>query len=256
MGTRTLLDIVQDVLASIDGDEVNSIFDTVESEKVARIVRDSYTTIVVSLNNAPETKGLYTLTAEPTMGPVVMSLPVGLQTLEWLKYNCEETADSGKLNYRDLVFLPIDEFVSLSLMTPKDDTNTSTLNLSLFGSNIKLLYRTNKHPDYYTTLDDKYLVFDSLDTSIQSSLEESYTLAYGKRNLTFSMEDSFVIPLDPNLTHLLVQESKSQASIEERQTENPKAEKRARKAWIRTKEDNQGISRTSYFDQFPDYGRK
>ena len=38
----TLLEMVQDILSSMDSDEVNSITDSTEALQVARIIRDSY----------------------------------------------------------------------------------------------------------------------------------------------------------------------------------------------------------------------
>lgn len=257
MSRKTLLEIVQDVLSSIDGDEVSSISDTVESLKIATIVKDCYETIKVSLNNAPETKSLFTLTAEPTLGPVVMSRPDNVSHIEWLRYNNEEPSETSRVIMRDLTYIDVESFVDFVMQTPQDDpTKYATLSLTLDGSNVKLLYRTDKHPTYYTSWDDKYLVFDSYNEEVQSSLEESYTLGYGRKDLSFVMSDSFVIPFDQNLTHLLFQEAKSQASVEERQTQNPIADKRARKGWIRTKEDSYNSGGLEWYDTVPSYGRR
>jgi len=46
MAKMTVLEIVQDILNDIDGDEVNSIDDTLESEQVAQIVKSTYDAII------------------------------------------------------------------------------------------------------------------------------------------------------------------------------------------------------------------
>ena len=42
MAKMTLLAMVQDILNDMDGDEVNSISDTVEAEQVAQIIKTTY----------------------------------------------------------------------------------------------------------------------------------------------------------------------------------------------------------------------
>ena len=61
MAQRTLLRLVQDILSSLDSDEVNSISDTPESLQVANIVRTTYEDLV-SLLDLPEHFSFFELT--------------------------------------------------------------------------------------------------------------------------------------------------------------------------------------------------
>ena len=61
MPKLTLLDIVQRTLSSMDSDAVDSYTDTVESEEVAYIVRDTYYDMITNLQ-VPEHRKLVTLT--------------------------------------------------------------------------------------------------------------------------------------------------------------------------------------------------
>src|SRR3546814_20541284 len=60
MAKKTLLEITQDILSDIDGDEVNSIDDTIESARVASIVRSTYESLM-SHRNWPHNRKLITV---------------------------------------------------------------------------------------------------------------------------------------------------------------------------------------------------
>src|ERR1700761_2633261 len=82
----TLLDLTQNILSSLDSDEVNSIGDTVESRQVAQIIKNKYYDIVNRVN-LPEHDQLIQLDpALDAQTPVLMYVPDGVAELKWLKY--------------------------------------------------------------------------------------------------------------------------------------------------------------------------
>jgi len=94
MATPTLLQMTQEILASIDSDSVNSIGDTVESTQVAKIIQRKYYDIIARAPMA-EQKVLSQLTgsADP-LTPTLMFIPDGMSNIEWIKYFDMSTADS------------------------------------------------------------------------------------------------------------------------------------------------------------------
>lgn len=84
---KTLLEMVQSILTSMDSDTVNSIDDTDESMQVASFLRDSYYEIASGLD-LPNTFGLFQLDASgDATKPTVMYLPAGWNSVQWVKYN-------------------------------------------------------------------------------------------------------------------------------------------------------------------------
>src|ERR1700742_1892795 len=82
----TLLDLTQNVLSSLDSDEVNSIGDTVESRQVAQIIKNKYYDIVNRVQ-LPEHEQLMQLDASlDAQSPVLMYIPDGVAEVMWLKY--------------------------------------------------------------------------------------------------------------------------------------------------------------------------
>lgn len=86
MAEQNLLNIVQNILASMSSDEVNSISDTPESLQVANIVQNKYYDIV-SRGDLPEHNQLFQLqSSQNVLQPTLMYIPSGICKMEWLKY--------------------------------------------------------------------------------------------------------------------------------------------------------------------------
>ena len=229
---KTLLQLVQEVLESIDGDEVNSYADTTESLAVASLIRDVYWDIIAS-TEFTASKGPYQLTATSNSTyPTVMYLPSTNLTLEWLMY--DQTVDVTKpQNFRELIFLPLEEFLLRSYGQDQADANVVTYTITLpSGRTLRVLSRKDGPPRYYTTPDDQTVLFDSYLSTVDSVLQQTKTIAFGERYPSWNMIDSFIPDLPEKQFSILRNEAKATASSQLRQTTNSNAERRARKAWI------------------------
>lgn len=248
----TLLEMTQAILSSLDGDEVNSIADTVEATQVAHVIRNSYYDIVSSLN-LPEHKDLFELTATDANTPVVMSLPANVLAVEWLKYNNYTTADPYA-RFLDVDFMDLHQFLSRAYELDTSQSYVDTCSVTTNGSDsLTLNYRNDSHPKYYTTFDDNKIIFDSFDSAEDAFLQKNKTQAFGPLVPTFTLSDGFVPDLDSRQFTLLLNEAKSQAFIELKQQANPKSERRARRGWIKVQQTQNAVKRGR---DYIAYGRK
>jgi len=69
------------------------------------------------------------------------------------------------------------------------------------------------------------------------------------------MADSFEPDIDPEQVPLLLNEAKSLAYFELKQTPHVKAEQEAKRQWSSLQKDKSVDNKPSYFDQLPNYGR-
>ncbi len=252
---KTLLRMTQDVLESIDGEEVNSISDTIEASSVAGIIEACYDSLVLT-GDFRETKKPFTLTAMGTGKPVLMGRPDNVVSIEWIKYDIREDGDPYP-SWSDIQYLSIEDFLQITLMLPSESTaDIGSFVHNIEGSNVSFFYRTDGPPKYFTTIDDTYILFDSYDIGIDANLQESKTMCFGQVDFTFLKQDSFVIPFDKKTTKQLLEESKARCSIELRQTQNPAAEKVARRLHVRSQFDNRQIGRRDSYEDRKGYGRK
>lgn len=242
----TLLDIVQSILSSMDSDEVNSINDTVEATQVATIVRDNYNYIISRLNY-PSHHSLVELEAslDPNL-PNVMFRPDGLLEIDWLAYNKKR-----------LTWKPLDTFLEdMYSMDPSLTPNMIEVSLTEGTSTIPMHVMTDRDPTYYTTYNDRTILFDAFNANESTTLVKDRSMAYGECNTQFQMVDTFVPPLDHNHFPLLLNESKAQAFEDLKSTPSPNAERKLRKGWIRSQLTKRATKTGSPLDRLPNYARK
>lgn len=248
---KTLLTMTQSILSDMDSDEVNSISDTVESLQVAQIIENAFY-YHSSINTFPEHREIFTLDALADVDrPTHMQVPTTVSVVDWVRYDVQ-TATSTDLRYTDIEYLPPDEFVNSTSSRASSDATVQTV---LENSDIKLLVRNDRAPSYWTSFDDEFLVFDSFDSDVDSTLQKSKTMCYGVTMPVFSLTDSYVPDIDDHLFPLLENEAKSQAFIDLKQQANPKAEQRARKVLTKHqyREDRLGSEKRFLG---PNYGRR
>jgi hypothetical protein len=245
----TLLDIVQDIQSDLDFDEVNSIDDTIESEQVARIVKSTYYSL---MSNRLWPHLRRTIALDPVSNlamPTHMRLADPIKKLCFINYDCAKLGETKK-NYTKIKFLEPDQFIFKS--NTRDSSAPNILTVDDFGG-VELFIQLDKAPEFFTTFDDEHIVFDSLDQSVDSTLQDSKVQAQAYVVPVWKHEDSFVPDLPDDAFTALVEEAKSRASVRLKQTTDPVAQEESRRqqTWLsrKARRVNGGI-------KFPNYGRK
>ena len=200
----TLLEIVQDVLNDIDSDEVNSISDTVEATQIANVCRSVYYDVITTID-LPEHMELVSVS-----GLSNSSLPnymdaTSITEIKEFRYNVSKTL--GELESKLIDYFPPDEFIQKIV---KRDTSTPEVIKVLDPVNgIAIPILNNKMPDYYTSFDDRYLCFDSYDSSVENTLQTSKTMVLGVKLPSFTVTDSSVPDMDDTIFPYYLAEVKS-----------------------------------------------
>lgn len=259
---QTLLEIVQNVLSSIDGDEVNSINDTIESQQIVKIIKNVYDDAVsrldLHINKTP-----FNLDASgDNTKPVLMTKPDNIDVIHWVRYNKIEDGDTDPL-WADIRYLPFLDFLEQTQQLSLDETYVDSMTHTADGYSFSFHYRTDKGPTYYTSFDDGTLIFDSYDSTVDDTLQTSKTLCYGTKETPWSETDSFELDLQPEHFALINNEAKSLAWAELKQQAHPKAEQTARRNWRHAQRRRQqipdGASIYDYshpFHKLPNFSRK
>lgn len=234
----TLLELTQRILSSMESDEVSSISETTEASDVANIIKECYFDIV-GQGDLSEHQGLFKLDASTdNTKPVVMTIPSNVIKVDWLKYNFGSLAGP---DYTILRYVDPEEFIHIQTGMDDDDPTVSSFSLEVNKTDFVFRYRSDRYPGYYTIFDEKFVVMNSFDRDVESTLTQVRTLGFGMISPEFRMEDSFVPDLDHRQFQLLLQEAKAVAHVELKQQANPKAEAKARRNWIlaqKSRDDN------------------
>lgn len=247
----TLLELTQNILSSMDSDEVNSISDTTESRQIAETIRTAYYNIIAR-TDLPEHRELVQLDASTSSSiPVTMTVPDRVNKIYWLKYY-----DDDALNYSYVTFVSLQEFIDDQLGLNVADTNVQTYTLTDNGLTFTLRYRDDIQPTKCSLVSDHQVIFNSYNSTVDSTLQSSKTLAEAQVIPTFTLSDSFTPDLDDAQFPLLLNEAKALAFMELKQMPNAKAEQEAKRQWSSVQRDKAVVNRPTYFDQFPNFGRK
>lgn len=251
----TLLQLVQLGLSSINGDEITSINDTPESSQVVKITKTVYNDIVTRAD-LPEHKSLYQLVETSASSPTIMTVPTAVNSLDWVKYNWE-TSDDTDDKFKDITFVPLHEF--LGMMHQIDESETAsfgTFNYTVGSYSVKFFYSKLKSPTWYTTYDDGTIVFDSVDTGVETYLRATKSLGFGLMEPTFTESDGFTPDLDQVQEALLVNEMKAMCWAELRQTQHQKAEVNAKRGWVKLQVNKERVKGNTAYSLVKGYGRK
>ena len=247
MAKKTLLDLTQSILSDMNGDEVNSIADTLESAQVAQIVRDTYDEIISS-RKWPHLNSLIAVTPQGATRPTHMDLADTWAYIDVIKYNVRDSDDTRD-NYDDLTYMTQDDF--LKHLNARDNS-ASTVDTITDTSGVKLFIINDSRPLYWTSFDDEVLVFDSYDSGVDTNLQESKFQCWGNVEPTWSHTDTYTPDLPAKAFAYLLAEAKSVAFNALMQAGNQKAEQQSRRqrVWLSREKwrTNGGMST-------PDYGR-
>lgn len=227
MAKPTLLEIVQDLLSATNSDTANSIFDTVESEQIARIVGDCYEVLRVRLE-IPEVYSLFELESSGNSSqPTRMKRPSVAQTIDRLQYDCRINSSDPSL-FNDIKFVDLETFLDYSNQMDLTQSNVGSYTVNISNATVEVRYRKDQAPSYFTSWNTEDVLLDSIDLNLETTLQKTKSLAYGKLSNSFQLANSWVPPFVEAGIVLLKQESKTQAFAELKQTDNAGSAKKAR----------------------------
>lgn len=253
MAKMTLIEMVQNIASAIESDDVNSISDTVEAYQIAREIQTSYFELLARLK-IPSKDGLILLDSlsDPTY-PNYLKLPDGVKQVNWFKYDRQFNNIVG--DYVPVTYLTPEDFVTR--MVGNAGLNPATPYTTITDpSGAKLTVLTAQDPTYWTTFDNTYLVTDSYNSVVDSTLQQTKSLCWGKFNTAFTFEDNYIPELDDDLFPLLLAESKSACFSNIKQMPNQKEEQRAHRQTVSAQSSFWRFDQRKPYNRVPDFGRR
>ena len=245
---RALLDMVQEIQSDLDLDEIESIDDTMESEQIVVILKSTYYAMMSNRDWPHLRRSIQIEPYSDVTKPTHMKIQDEIKSLCFLNYNKANATDTRK-KYSEVKYLQPDEFIH---KTNQNDSSQANVTEVVDPGGIDLFVRNDTAPTYYTSFDDSTLIFDSYDSAVDSSLQESKVQAQAYVVPAWSSADDFIPDLPDDAFTALVEESKSKASLRLRQVADQKAEQESgrQNKWLARK-----ARRVAGGIQYPNYGR-
>lgn len=253
---QTLLEMTQAILNAMESDEVNSISDTTESYAVAQVIKQCFYDSAVELG-LPEHGKLFELNASGDVAkPCIMTVPDNVTRIEWIKYD-NKTTDDDKSRMVEVKFVPIDVFIERMQGLAADSSSVyDEMVVTSNGESFNFTIRNDVFPTCYTSFDDKTLIFDSYNSTYDTTLQKSKTMCYGKTYPTFTMSDAYYPEIDPTQFSYLINKAKTRCFYEFKQTTHEEAVAEARKQKIVSQKRKRRIPVEEEIFRGPRYGRK
>lgn len=240
----TLLEIVQEILSDMDSEEVNSIADSVEATQVASIVKRTFENLIAT-REIPEHKQLLQLTpASDDDFPTHFRYNDNVKDIAKIWYE-----GSDGIYYEVYWKEPLDFLSETDKITSTDEYDV----VRDKSGNTKLRIRNDKRPEFYTSFDDEWIVMNSYDSSVDSTLQASKVRAYGTVYPVFTLSDTYVPDVDNTMFPYLINESKSVAMSLLKGGSDPKVEQAARRQKSYIQND---MYKTTRPNKRPNYGRR
>lgn len=257
----TLLELVQDVSSSIDSDEVNSISDSAESLQIVAIIK-SVLDDMVSRGDLGDQKTMFNLVPSgDNTKPVLMYKPDNIDRIDWIKYN-KLGVDDTDPSWSEVYYLSPEVFIDYVSNYSPSETDVDTFTLASSGFTFTIPYKNNTAPSHYTSFDNNTIIFDGYDSAVDTTLQSSKTICFGKLKLNWEQLDTYVPPIQSEQFPLLLSEAKSRAWAELRQSPNQKIEQGARRGWVHLQKtrtvtpSGTKTTRGHNVDSYPNFSRR
>lgn len=250
MKPKTLLEMVQDILESLSSSPVNSISESSEAIQVATFIKNTYENLFTN-KKIPDFEGLVKLEVySDNRYPTFLRYPDSIKELKLIWYDIRPDGfpDPDHVHYKEILYLCPEDFLR-RLNYSYDDTTA----IVEPETQTTLYVRNNADPSYWTTFDNKTIIFDSYDKAKDDTIQESKLRALGAYYPEFRMEDAFIPRLNALYFPLLLAESKSLSFSLLKGYIDPKVEQMARRQRYFIQDD---LSVHHLPPQWNDYGRR
>jgi hypothetical protein len=225
MPKESLLTMVQSILSDMESDEVNSINDTIEATQVASIIKDTFFEISNSRLWPTNDSIIQLISLSSSTRPTHLRLSDNVHNISWIKYD-KRAAEGDAKRYQEVNYREPAAFLEVLLSRDSLDTTVQTVTDL---TNIPLLIKNDAAPTYWTTFDDEYIIFDSFDSGVDSTIQTSKTMASVVVEPTFSIVDAFIPDLPAKAFPYLLAEAKSNCFEKLKQAPSAKEEQKSRR---------------------------
>jgi len=216
MAKLSLLDMTQNILSALDSDPVDSIDETVEAVQVAELIKEAYFELI-SQRDWPFLFQLGQLQALSDINnPTKMKIPDTWNKLKWVKYNK----------------------IEVEYLDPETFNNIITNRVAQAGVINANGYVINQNPQYWTSYDDQFLIFDGFNQTVESTLQASKSSAYGTQQASWTHADTFIPAIPEKFFPTLLAEAKSQAFVNLKQQANAREERKATRGRMAMRNDS------------------
>ena len=218
---QTLLGLVQDILSDMGSDKINAIGETEESNQVASIIKHTFFEMIARKDWPHLRRAGQLSNVSNSALPTKMLIPTDASRLDYISYSQQRQVEEN-IVFKQMKYMYPDEFLAYT-----GRRNPKNPNVQKVDDGLVYYVHTDVPPTYYTSFDDKNIVFDSWCNIISTTVTAEATQVVFYKNIEWTTADDFVPDLPAEAFAMLYAEAKSVCFVELKQTVNSKAEQQA-----------------------------
>ena len=245
----TLLEVVQRALDAMNHDNVNSISDTIESTQIAKEAKHVYYELMDRDDWPHLLKAINLEAVSDTARPNYLKIPQDVTRIDAIRYETTKSTDTNR-SFDVIEYLTPHSFLERVLSRNSTDSDVTTVTNS---EGVPMFILNDSRPYYWTTFDDEYIVFDSYDSSVDTTMQASKSIAHVKEIPPWTHSDTFVPDMPDQMFSTFVAEVTAAAFNYWKQGSSPRDEARAARGVSRLRKDAEKINEQRLN---VDYGRK
>lgn len=173
--------------------------------------------------------------------------------------------NSGSLpvgpGYKEVHQLTVDEFLRMTNSFDPTEPDVGSYQLGVYESNSQttqnftVYYKNSAQPSYYCVLANYYVLFDSYDSTQDTTLQSSKTEAMAWLIPEWEMSDTFIPYLDDQQFPLFLADAKLLAFEELKQMPHKQAELEVSRQLVSLQKWKAISGKLNYYEEFPNFGR-
>jgi hypothetical protein len=258
MAKMTNLQMVQNILSSMDSDNVNSISDTEEAAQVELVLQECYEEITTRRKWTHQNRTRQLEDVSDVTKPNKLRIPTEVTRVNEFRWK----------HYADDVIPPtVDQDNSWKLLrwkSPSDfiahvqGRNVAQLTeqgrvLVVYNDDgVEMPMITDVQPEFWTSFDDEYIYMDNFITSNANTATSGRTSINVTQQKIWVSGDDEIAELPTEMFPLLLAEAKSTCWLNFKGEPNQKAEQSARRLYIKMREEEPTVE---YPRRWVDYGK-
>lgn len=230
----TLLEAVKEYLDAVDGFAVDSIFETDEAQRAARICRRVFFRLFSTVDNLQSNGAFVRLEGNALLSkPVYARLPFETQRVQGSRIEYKNGTAYSPVQYLDP-----EDFMELT--KGRSSTAEGAQVVQDYGG-AEFVIWNNRQPQYYTSFDGEYVVFDSFDNTVSSTIVAAHARMYVTNEPVFNLDNNFVIPVPTHLVPVFLDNFIDEAALLMRNEALPRTAQFARVGRIKMQQDHRRV---------------
>ena len=218
-----------------DGFRISTIDDGIESQQVASIAQKVFYDLNNDVFGNSQLESLVQLEAlADSTKPNYLRLPDTAADIKHDAVMYDISDDVAEIEMKEIEYMTPLNFLDL-IGTKKASTTNQVV--TDFGG-YRMTIDNDAAPQYYTSFDDEYLVFDSFDSSVDSTLQSGKSGIITQLQRSFTQSDTYIIDFPEWFHTTYLNQVMSEASAALREEPLPTISRLARLGIIRARKKN------------------